>query len=729
MSTKKNKQNETPDSELFISRELSWLDFNSRVLDEAFCPANPLLERLKFIAIFSSNLDEFFMVRIAGLRQLVKMEQNLPDPAGNRPADQLAAARRKIERLVKRQYSCLHDEILPGLERHGVRLSRPADLSSTQRAELTGYFTTQVLPVLTPLAVDQAHPFPILNSGAIEIAVSMKPADRKKLVYAFVEVPDVLPRFIEVPGMQPGRTFVLLEDVIMDNLGALFSGCEIEEFFPFRVTRDMDFSVEDEGAEDLLQSIEKKLLQRRHREPIRVEVLTNTRGPLARWLEQEFRLDEQFWYAVRGPLHLKQFFELVGKARLPELLEPAWPAVEPAAFSEHSSVFDAISAKGTILVAPPFHSFSPVVRLLQQAADDPDVLAIKQTLYRVSGNSPVVRSLQRAAENGKQVTVVVELKARFDEGNNIAWARLLEESGAHVVYGVAGLKVHSKALLVVRREDGAIRRYVHLSTGNYNDKTAALYTDLGIMSSDPDLCFDVANLFNVLTGYSSPPAEWRKIAASPFDLRRQAMRLIEREIANSTPDRPGRIIAKMNSLSDEKMIRLLHKAADAGVEIDLIVRGICCYKPRAGQENVRIISIVDRYLEHSRLFYFFNNGDEEYYLSSADWMYRNLDKRVELLFPIEDEKIRGILMRLLEFQLNDTDKLRRLQASGSYTRSMAEHYTGARSQYNSYRYLKELAGAEMRDVTGEALKVFTSPERPVPTFAEDDDDEFEDGGE
>ena len=403
--------------------------------------------------------------------------------------------------------------------------------------------------------------------------------------------------------------------------------------------------------------------------------------------------------------------------------------MEPAAFSEHNSVFDAISAKGTILVAPPFHSFSPVVRLLQQAADDPDVLAIKQTLYRVSGNSPVVRSLQRAAENGKQVTVVVELKARFDEGNNIAWARLLEESGAHVVYGVAGLKVHSKALLVVRREDGAIRRYVHLSTGNYNDKTAALYTDLGIMSSDPDLCFDVANLFNVLTGYSSPPAEWRKIAASPFDLRRQAMRLIEREIANSTPDRPGRIIAKMNSLSDEKMIRLLHKAADAGVEIDLIVRGICCYKPRAGQENVRIISIVDRYLEHSRLFYFFNNGDEEYYLSSADWMYRNLDKRVELLFPIEDEKIRGILMRLLEFQLNDTDKLRRLQASGSYTRSMAEHYTGARSQYNSYRYLKELAGAEMRDVTGEALKVFTSPERPVPTFAEDDDDEFEDGGE
>lgn len=710
----------TPDQELFISRELSWIDFNSRVLDEALSPANPLLERLKFIAIFSSNLDEFFMVRIAGLRQLVKMDQDLPDPAGNRPSEQLAAARRKLDRLLKRQSRALCDDILPALETYGVRLRKPAELSATVRAELSRYFRLQVLPVLTPLAVDQAHPFPILNSGAIEIAVSMRPADRSKLVYAFVEVPERLPRFVEVPDNQPGRTFVLLEELIMDNLGLLFSGCELEEFFPFRITRDMDFSVEDEGAEDLLQSIEKKLLQRRHREPIRLEVPVNTRGALADWLDEQFRLDDQFRYASRAPLHLKQFFELVGRARLPELLEPAWPAIMPAPFVEHKSVFEAISARGTILVAPPFHSFTPILRLLQEAADDPDVLAIKQTLYRVSGNSPVVRSLQRAAENGKQVTVVVELKARFDEGNNIAWARLLEESGAHVVYGVAGLKVHSKALLVVRREEGAIRRYVHLSTGNYNDKTAALYTDLGIMSSDPDLCFDVANLFNVLTGYSSPPTEWRKIAASPFDLRRRVMWMIEREISNSTPDRPGRIIAKMNSLSDEKMIRLLHKAADAGVEIDLIVRGICCYKPRPGQENLRIISIVDRYLEHSRLFYFFNNGDEEYYLSSADWMFRNLDRRVELLFPVEDEKIRAELMTLLRFQLADTDKQRRLLGSGIYTRPTVPAYTGARSQANSYRYIKELAERDRRSATGEALKVFTAPEEhPHRAFADD----------
>ncbi len=715
----KKRENKNADAGLFISRELSWIDFNSRVLDEADCTANPLLERLKFIAIFSSNLDEFFMVRIAGLRQLVKIRQDFPDPAGNRPSEQLKLARRKLEKLLKRQYSILLDTILPELEEHGVRLVKLPELAPSVRAELAGYFQSQVLPVLTPLAVDGAHPFPILNSGAIEIAVSMRPAGCRELVYAFVEVPEVLPRFVAVPERSGcgQRSFILLEDLIMDNLASLFAGCAIEEYFPFRITRDMDFGVEDEGAEDLMQSIEKNLLQRRHREPIRIELVNNPRGALAKWLAKEFQLDAPFWYSVRGPLHLKQFFELVGKAQLPELLEPVWKPVMPSAFSEHASVFEAITAKETILVAPPFHAFSPVIRLLEEAANDPDVLAIKQTLYRVSGNSPVVRALRRAAENGKQVTVVVELKARFDEGNNIAWARLLEESGAHVVYGVAGLKVHCKALLIVRREEGMIRRYVHLATGNYNDRTAALYTDLGIMSADPDLCFDIANLFNVLTGYSSPPSEWRKIAASPFDLRRRVTALIEREIRNSTPDRPGRIIAKMNSFSDEKMVRLLHKAADAGVEVDLIVRGICCYKPRPGQENLRIISIVDRFLEHSRCFYFGNNGDPEFYLSSADWMLRNLDKRVELLFPVENERIRGVLMQLLEFQLADSDKSRRLLGSGVYTRPAGKVYSAARSQANSYRCLKQLAENEMKNVTGEALKVYTaSPEQPEHGF-------------
>lgn len=716
--TKKKKAVEFNDNELFISRELSWMDFNARVLDEAECLANPVLERLKFIAIFSSNLDEFFMVRIAGLRQLVKMGKELPDPAGNRPSDQLGKLRKKLEKLLRRQHDCLTDEILPELAKHGVRLVTPAGVAPAVRGELSSYFRAQVLPVLTPLAVDSAHPFPILNSGSIEIAVSMRPAGRSELVYAFVEVPELLPRFVEVRDGQPGRSFMLLEDLIMDNLGTLFTGCEIEEFFPFRITRDMDFSVEDSDAEDLMQSIEKNLLQRRHREPIRIELIAGSRGPLVKWLAQEFRLDEQFWYFVRGPLHLKQFFELVGKAHLPELLEPAWPPVMPAVFSGEQTVFETISAHGSVLVAPPYHSFTPIIRFLEEAAEDPDVLAIKQTLYRVSGNSPVVRALRRAAENGKQVTVVVELKARFDEGNNIIWARLLEESGAHVVYGVAGLKVHCKALLVVRREEGAIRRYVHLATGNYNDKTAALYTDMGIMSCDPDLCFDVANLFNVLTGYSSPPTAWRKIAASPFDMRRRVSALIEREIDHSTPEQPGRIIAKMNSLSDEKIIRLLHRAADAGVEIDLIVRGICGYKPKPGQENVRVMSIVDRYLEHTRLFYFGNGGDPEFYLASADWMYRNLDRRVELLFPVEDERIREICLQLLQFQLVDTDKGRRLLGSGVYTRPKVDHYSSARSQYNSYRYLKELAEREKRRATGEALKVYTSPDRPVPGFSD-----------
>ena len=715
---KRKETGATAEDALYISRELSWIDFNARVLDEALCAANPVLERLKFIAIFSSNLDEFFMVRIAGLRQLVKMGQDLPDPAGNRPTDQLVRMRRKLDRLLRRQYDCLHEEILPELAKHNVRLADPAEVAPAVRAELSARFRGQVLPVLTPLAVDSAHPFPILSSGSIEIAVSMRPAGRNELVYALVEVPELLPRFVEVPDGRPGRSFMLLEELIMDNLGTLFTGCEIEEYFPFRITRDMDFSVEDSDAEDLMQSIEKKLLQRRHREPIRIELLSGTRGPLAKWLAGEFRLDEQFWYFVRGPLHLKQFFELVGKAGLPELLEPVWTPVVPAAFSPDRSVFETIAQHGSLLVAPPFHSFAPIVRFLEEAADDPGVLAIKQTLYRVSGNSPVVRALQRAAENGKQVTVVVELKARFDEGNNIAWARLLEESGAHVVYGVAGLKVHCKMLLVVRREDGGIRRYVHLATGNYNDKTAAIYTDMGIMTGDPDLCFDVANLFNVLTGYSSPPAAWRKIAASPFDMRRRVTALIEREIALSTPDRPGRIIAKMNSLSDEKVVRLLHKAADAGVEIDLIVRGICCYKPKPGQENVRVASIVDRYLEHTRLFYFQNGGDPEFYLASADWMYRNLDRRVELLFPVEDEHIRAVCMKLLEFQLADTDKARHLLGSGVYTRPKIDRYTSARSQHNSYRYFKELAERESRQETGGALKVFTSPDRPVPSFGD-----------
>ncbi len=693
------------EKKLFISRELSWLDFNSRVLFEAGLPANPLLERIKFIAITGGNLDEFFMVRIAGLRQLIRSGGDYPDPAGNTAEKQLARARRKIERMIRRQSECLLEELLPELERHGIFIRRPDELDAPLRERLSGYFTGQIMPVLTPLAVDKTHPFPVLNSGAIEIALSLR-GKGKRLIHAFVEVPEVLPRFIPVPDA-PGKTFVLLEELVMDNLSRLFPDSRVEEFFAFRLTRDMDFSIDDDSFDDLLHHIGRKLLLRRQREPIRIELPMGCRGALVKWLLGEFKLAPEYCYGVRGPLYLKQFFQLVDAAHAPELLEEPWPPVQPPEFAGFDDIFSAISAHKYILIAPPYHSFDPVVELLNQAAADPDVLAIKQTLYRVSGNSPVIHALQRAAENGKQVTVLVELKARFDEGNNIAWARLLDESGAHVVYGVANLKVHCKALLIVRRETGGIRRYVHLGTGNYNDKTARLYTDLGLMSCDEDLGFDISMLFNVLTGCTSPPARWRKVAVAPFDLRERLEALIEREISHAKTGGRGRIIAKMNSLSDEKMVRLLHRAADAGVEVDLIVRGICCYRPRPQQENLRIFSIVDRYLEHSRVFCFHNLGDPEYYLASADFMSRNLDRRIELMFPVEDEKLRETLRTLLEFQLTDADKGRRLQAGGNYTRPAPATYGPSRSQRRSYLFFKQQAGTAVRGPRS-ILRIFKS---------------------
>ena len=707
----------------FISRELSWIDFNSRVLDEAAFPANKLLERLKFISIVSSNLDEFFMVRIAGLRQLINAGENLPDPAGNRPDRQLALAKIKITRQVRRQYHLLMDDILPELEQQGVFLRRPETLSSEQLAKLGNYFRSEILPVLTPLAVDPAHPFPQLNSGAIEIALDLKRKKRKNNTRAFVEVPEVLPRFIPLARIidpdydefeDSGNPIagkvelILLEDLISFFITELFPGCEVMDKLIFRITRDMDFSVEDDVMDDLLTTIRGKLLQRRQREAIRLEISgESSRGKLARYLMKELKLSPELCYLVPGPLHLKQFMELLSHVSRPELLEEKWPPVTPAVFRQYPSAFDAIRARGNILLSLPFCSFSPVVEMLEQAADDPDVLAIKQTLYRVSGNSPIVRALQRAAENGKQVTVVLELKARFDESNNIAWAKVLDNSGAHVVYGIAGLKVHSKALLIVRRESGCIRRYVHLGTGNYNDRTAKLYTDMGLLSCDPELCCDVANLFNLLSGCSAPPEKWNHLSVAPFDMRNKFSALVEREIRHCLAGRRGRIIAKMNSLADPGMVKLLHQAADAGVEIDLIIRGICCFRPHPKQDNVRICSIVDRYLEHTRIFYFENLGNEEIYLSSADWMSRNLDRRIETLFPVQDDESRMIILTMLKFQLEDEDKKRKLLPTGAYTRPAIPEYSALRSQARSYQFLKEFYEDQLRG-PAETLKVFTS---------------------
>ena len=690
---------------LFVSRDLSWLDFDRRVLQEAELAANPLLERLKFIAIAGSNLDEFFMVRIAGLRHLAHSDRDCPDPAGNTAEMQLEKARGRILRMIRRQSECLLDGILPELEAHGIRLRRPAELGRAARSEMRRFFMEQIFPVLTPLAVDDAHPFPALSSGVIGIALSFE--DRGGgTVRAFVEMPRTLPRFIPVAAA-PGRTFVPLEELVADNLDALFPGAKIGERFVFRLTRDMDdLSDGDCGADgDLARHIGRKLLRRRRSRPVRLEIPCGTRGGLFKWLADELGIDPRGIYFVRGPLYLGQFSELAEAAGDPKLEEPPWPPVPVPELANGADAFEAISRSRSILIAPPYQSFDALVSLLERAAEDPDVLAIKQTLYRVSGNSPVVRALRRAAENGKQVTVVLELKARFDEGNNIALAHLLDESGANVVYGVADLKVHCKALLIVRRESGGIRRYVHLGTGNYNDRTAKIYTDLGLLSCDEALAGDVSTLFNVLTGCAAPPKKWRKLAVSPFDLRDRLEFLIEREIAHAKSGGGGKIVAKMNSFSDERMVRLIQRAADAGVEVDLIVRGICCCLPRPGRKNLRIVSIVDRYLEHSRIFCFRNLGSEEFYLSSADLMSRNLDRRIEIMFPVEEPRLRGILRELLRFQLEDTEKGRRLQSSGVYTRPAPEKYSELRSQRRTYRMFEALAAGDGRMPSG-ALRVF-----------------------
>lgn len=702
----KHSPHDISDPELFINRELSWINFNSRVLDEAAVPANPLLERLKFISITAGNLDEFFMVRIAGLKQMFKNGEPWCDAVGLNADEQLRQTRTEIDRLLKRQHLLLFGKILPELESHGIYIIHPEQLNDTERILAGDIFRSDIMPVLTPFAVDPAHPFPQLNSGAIEIALRFIPAGKDEAAFAFVEVPGMLERFVEIPGNGSVRRFMLLEELIMEHLHWLFTGAEILECFPFRITRDMDFSIEDENASDLLEYIGQKILQRRRRQVVRLEIAPSAAGPLAEWLRHSFDLDPRFEYPIRGALHLKQFAELAAKVNISANDVTPHEPLMPPEFSGDMPVFDVIREHQNILIAMPYHSFTPVIRLLEEAAVDPDVLAIKQTLYRVSGNSPVVKALQKAARNGKQVTVMVELKARFDEENNIAWAQALDECGAHVVYGIAGLKVHAKALLIVRREAGYLRRYCHVGTGNYNDRTALSYTDIGMMSCDPELCSDIANMFNVLTGYSAPEGCCRKAVLAPFMLRSRLEYLIEREIHHAAGGGQGEIIAKMNSFSDEKMVRLLHAAADAGVRITLLVRGICCYRPRKGQKNCRIISIVDRFLEHSRIFYFRNQGSEEYYLSSADWMTRNLDHRIELMFPVTAPELREDLRQILELHINDSDKARELDPDGMYSKTPElVEYSEKRSQSAIAEYFrsgKRIAGKEL---SGTPLKV------------------------
>ncbi|HSD18721.1 MAG TPA: polyphosphate kinase 1 [Anaeromyxobacter sp.] len=664
------------DPGLFINRELSWLEFNERVLQEARDRSLPLLERLKFLGIVGSNLDEFFMVRVAGLKQQISGGVAETPADGLLPAAQLAAVSSRAHALVEEGYRTWREELVPELARAGLFIVAPRDFTAEQAAAARAHFTVHVFPALTPLAVDPGHPFPHLRNKSLNVALLLRREGRRRRreghvgpdLLAVVQVPAVLPRLFTVPAAA-GRAFALLEDLIAAHAGDLFPGFTVRQSAIFRVTRNWDLLIDEEDSEDLLSTVQEELRRRDRGAAVRVEIAADAPDDLAGELVRALKLDEGDVYRVPGPAQI-QDLAAVGDAdpRADLRVEPLVPAVPPP-FSGDGPIWSAL-ARTDLLLHHPYESFEPVVRFIEEAAEDPDVLAIKQTLYRTSGDSPFVRALSRAAENGKQVTVLVEIKARFDEANNIAWARRLEEAGVHVVYGVVGLKTHCKVALVVRRDGNGIRRFVHLGTGNYNPQTARVYTDLSLFSAQSALAEDASNLFNMLTGYAEPP-RWRKLAVAPFGLQERIVRLVEREADRAARGEPARIVAKMNSLVDPVVIRALYAASAAGVEIDLLVRGICCLRPDVPgvSERIRVISVVDRFLEHSRVFAFGAGEATECYLSSADWMPRNFHRRVEVMFPVEDPALRGRLLdEVLGTSLRDTVKARRLRLDGTYER-------------------------------------------------------------
>lgn len=687
MTTVREVQDQSLRSPMYyLNRELSWLEFNRRVLHEAFDARTPLLERLKFLAIFSANLDEFFMVRVAILKEQVEAQVSKLTPDGRTPEQQLEDISKTLRPMVVEQHRFFQQTLHPQLEEHGIYLLNYIDLSQEQRLYLQHYFEKRIFPVLTPLAIDPAHPFPHISNLSLNLAVIVKDPHTANERFARVKVPNSLPRFIAFPkdlqhqaGQDTVWTGVPLEQVIAHNLEALFPGMVIQEYHPFRITRDADFEVSEDEADDLLLAIEQELRRRRFGgSVVRMELYASMPDMVRQTLMQEMGLDEASLYEVEGLLNLKDLFALAGLP-LYHLRDPNWAAVTPARLRSPSEDPDlpsvtapdlfAVIREGDLLLHHPYESFSSSVEeFITQATHDPGVLAIKMTLYRTSGDSPIVNALIDAAENGKQVVALVELKARFDEANNINWARKLEQVGVHVMYGVVGLKTHTKVVLVVRQERDEIRRYVHIGTGNYNSKTARLYTDLGLLTCCEALGADLSDLFNYLTGYSRQQA-YRKLLVAPVNLRDRMMAMIRREIDHAQEGGKGRIIAKMNSLVDPQIIATLYEASQAGVEIDLIVRGTCCLRPGLAEisENIRVISIVGRFLEHSRIFYFDNQGNPEYYIGSADWMPRNLDRRVEAITPVENPALQQNLQELLQIFLDDNRHSWDLHPDGTYT--------------------------------------------------------------
>lgn len=651
--------------EYFYNRELSWLKFNLRVLKEAMVKDTPLLERLKFIAISASNLDEFFMVRVAGLWSNFDSGVEKRDASGMSVHEQLVAISQAAHEQVRTQTKSLI-ALMAEMDAVKLHFRRVKDLSELGKDWLEEYYREVVFPVLTPMAVDASRPFPFLANKTLNLAVELIKADGEHSM-GLIQVPSVLDRIVEVEP-EGKRTFVFLEDIIASHCHDLFKGCHILDMVSFRVTRDSDLDLEEDDSVDLMKEVEESLRKRKRGAAVRLEIFKTNNNRIKRFLEENLDVTEMEVYEINGPLDPTCFFKFIGmKGMWPWLYEPFVPQ-RPLELPDDSDLFAAIR-ENDILLHHPYESFDPVVKLVSDAADDPQVLAIKQTLYRVSGNSPIVAALARAAENGKQVTVLVELKARFDEENNILWARRLEKAGCHVIYGLVGLKTHAKIILIVRKEDNGIKRYLHLGTGNYNDSTAKLYTDLGLMTANDEFGSDASAFFNLLSGYSELPV-WNKLVMAPLGLREKIYALIDNEIAMVRSGREGHIIAKMNSLIDQPVIQKLYEASAAGVHIDLIVRGICGLRTgiEGISDNITVRSIVGRQLEHSRIFWFANGGEEQLYLSSADWMPRNLNDRVELFFPVETEEHIRRIKALLDLYLRDNVGAHMMQSNGTYRR-------------------------------------------------------------
>ncbi|HUY40963.1 MAG TPA: polyphosphate kinase 1 [Candidatus Dormibacteraeota bacterium] len=659
----------------YFSQELSWLEFNDRVLEEALDRRNPLFERLNFIAIYETNLDEFFMIRVAAIKQQIDAQVLRATEDGRTPSEHLAAVSERARRSKSQQMRLLVERIFPSLERRGIRIVRVADLEEEALANVERTFDERVFAVLTPLAVDSGHPFPYISNLSLSLAVELEEntADGVSLHFARVKIPPTLPRFVAVEPSAPGaRRFVLLEDVIARYLGALFPGMTVRDAYVFRVTRDADLDLQEDEADDLLAAIESELQRRRFGEPVRLEIERGMPEYMREFLLKSLDLHEVDCYEVVGPMALGDLRQLIDLPGYEELRYPPFLPAIPKRLRGVTDLF-ALIREGDVLLHHPYDSFDPVLQFLRQAASDERVLAIKATLYRTSGsNSPIVSALLEAAENGKQVAVVIELKARFDEQNNIEWARRLERAGVHVVYGFPGLKVHAKALMVIREDDDGLRRYIHFGTGNYNEKSARIYTDLGLFTCRPRLGSDTVALFNALTGFAKV-TDFDDLFVSPVTMRREILSRIEREIEHARAGRPAGIRAKLNALTDLEIVRALYRGSQGGVDIQLVVRGMCVLRPGVPglSERIRVCSIVGRFLEHSRIYVFENGGEREVFLSSADWMGRSLDRRVELAVPVQDAAIAETVdRRILGALLRDNVKSRELLPDGTYRRLM-----------------------------------------------------------